>query len=76
MNKAEGSTKRGRVVCVDPTVLAFRGFVWKLSPVYADGIFDKSQRLERIIVEAVTICDGSIYACQGKAKKAFEGVGC
>jgi hypothetical protein len=55
MDKAEGSTKHGRVVCLDPAELAFRGFVWKLSPVYTDGVFDKSQRLESIVGETVTI---------------------
>ena len=55
MDKAEGSTKRGRAVCLDPVELAFRGFVWKLSPVYADGVLDKSQRLESIVGEKVTI---------------------
>lgn len=55
MNKAEGSTKRGRVVCLDPAELAFRGFVWKLSSAYADGVLEKPQRLENIIVETVTI---------------------
>jgi hypothetical protein len=35
--------------------LARRGFVWKLGLVYADGDFDKSQRLEMIVVEKVII---------------------
>ena len=33
--------------------MARRGFVWKLGLVYADGDFDKSQRLEMIVVEKV-----------------------
>ena len=41
MGQAEGSTKRGRVVCLDPVDSAFRGFVWKRVPVYAGWIFDK-----------------------------------
>ena len=59
MLKAEGSTKRGRVVCLDPAGSAFRGFVWKLCLVYASGFFDKSQRLESIVGGTVTIggCD-------------------
>ena len=57
--KAEGSTKRGRVVCLDPAGSAFRGFVWKLCLVYASGFFDKSQRLESIVVEKVIIHSGA-----------------
>ena len=55
MNKAEGSTMRGRVVCLDPYELALRGFVWKLGPFYSGGVFDKDQRLKCIIGKTVII---------------------
>ena len=55
MLKAEGSTKRGRVVCLDSAGSAFRGFVWKLCLVYGSGFFDKSQRLESIVGGTITI---------------------
>ena len=59
MNKAEGSTMRGRVVCLDPYELALRGFVWKLGPFYYGGVFDKDQRLKCIIGKMVII--GTVY---------------
>jgi hypothetical protein len=59
MNKAEGSTMRGRVVCLDPYELALRGFVWKLGPFYSGGVFDKDQRLKCIIGKMVII--GTLY---------------
>ena len=59
MNKAEGSTMRGRVVCLDPYKLALRGFVWKLGPFYSGGVFDKDQRLKCIIGKMVII--GTVY---------------
>lgn len=61
--KAEGSTKRGRVVCLDPAGSAFRGFVWKLCLVYASGVFDKSQILESIVGRTVIIGGGDTAGC-------------
>ncbi len=51
---AEGSTRRG-----GPYGFALRRFVWKLGLVYAYGDFDKSQRLESIVVEKVIIHSGA-----------------
>lgn len=42
-----------------PYGFALRRFVWKLGLVYAYGDFDKSQRLESIVVEKVIIHSGA-----------------
>ena len=42
-----------------PYGFALRCFVWKLGLVYAYGDFDKSQRLESIVVEKVIIHSGA-----------------
>ena len=69
---AEGFAKHGRVVCLDPVSSVFRGFVWKLGLVYADGVLDKSQRLESIVGKTVTIHGRCSDACQGEDAKDMQ----
>ncbi|WP_141651784.1 hypothetical protein [Pseudomonas fluorescens] len=63
---------------MDPAELAFRGFVWKLSPVYADGVLDKSQRLESIVGETVTIrgSDAAAWLAWLTAQNGTYGKSC
>ncbi|HEY0286346.1 MAG TPA: hypothetical protein VGC62_04965, partial [Pseudomonas sp.] len=61
-----------RVVCLDPAELAFRGFVWKLGLFYADGGFDKSQRLECIVGKTVIIRDRYPEKCSAGSGTLFS----